>query len=251
MRIGLAIVFLPALAHAYPSDVIFSPNGEARDPGSVGLLAYTGTNLSPGVSAGSSWFGVEVGVLPHWRYGDKGVSFGCLEVGFNLVTPFGPSVKPVLDAKLGLVTEGIYTPSFALGIMEVAPGDPSMNFVYVATTKTLRANPDAFSYGRVTLGYGFAAGDRTTFKGTFPSPRSALMLCYESPVAFKRVGFAIDYLGGSSEISDLYTAVTLAISDTTTVAAGAFFATDRSVPAMTYDGVLAYLTTGFDATKLF
>ncbi len=77
------------------------------------------------------------------------------------------------------------------------------------------------------------------------------MLCYESPLAFGKVGLAIDYLGGQSEISDLYTAVTLALSDSTTVAAGAFFATERSMPATTNDGILVYLTTGFDATKLF
>ena len=35
-----------------------------------------------------------------------------------------------------------------------------MDFTYVAATKTLRVSPDATSYGRLTLGYGFNAGDR-------------------------------------------------------------------------------------------
>ena len=77
------------------------------------------------------------------------------------------------------------------------------------------------------------------------------MACYESPLAFGKVGLAIDYLGGTSEISDLYAGVTFAISDATTVGAGAFFANDRNGSANADDGFFAYLTTGFDVGKLF
>jgi len=190
--------------------------------------------------------------LPQWAYGGSGVAFGGLEVGFDLITPFDGVAKPVFNGKLGLVTEGLYTPSLAAGVMEMTPTLPSMNYVYASVTKTLRASPTAFSFGRITLGYCVATGDRSTFSGTAPfgNTRSALIACYESPQLFDRVGLAVDSLGGSSEISDTYVGVTLALTPTTTVSAGAFFDNDRAVRFTTYDGVFAYLTMGFNVAKL-
>lgn len=251
--IALGMLALPSSALAYPTSVVFTPTGEAKAIGDIGLLGYSATNLSPRVSPGSSWFGIEGGILPQWAYGTSGVAFGGLEVGFDLITPFNGVAKPVFNAKVGLVTEGIFTPSLAFGVMEITPTLPTMNYVYASATKTLRASPDAFSFGRITLGYGMAAGDRSTFNGTVPftNTRSALMACYESPQLFNRVGLAVDYLGGTSEISDTYLGVTLALTPVTTVSAGAFLDNDRAVRATTYDGVFAYLTTGFNVTKLF
>jgi hypothetical protein len=253
LTLVLGLMILPAKSFGYPTAVVFSPTGEAKGAGDVGLLSYTATNFSPGVSPGSSWFGVEAGLLPQWKYGASEVSFGGLEVGFDLITPFGSIVKPVLNAKLGFITEGTYSPSLAVGIMEISPALPTMNYVYASATKTLRASPDTFSYGRITLGYGLDTGSRAVFNGTWPfhGTRSALMACYESPLLLDRVGLALDYLGGVSEISDTYAGVTLSLSTTTTVAAGAFFANDRSVAATTFDGFFAYLTTGFNVAKLF
>jgi hypothetical protein len=253
LPIALSLLFLPATAFGYPTAVVFSPTGEAKALGDVGLLAYSATNLSPSVSPGSSWFGVEVGLLPQWKYGASLVAFGGLEVGLDLITPLDGIVKPVLNAKLGLVTEGTYSPIVAVGIMEISPALPSMNFVYASATKTLRASPDAFSYGRITLGYGINAGSRATFNGTVPfnDTRSALIACYESPLLLDRVGLAVDYLGGVSEISDTYAGVTLSLSPATTVSAGAFIANDRTEAATTYDGFYVYLTTGFNVAEVF
>ena len=128
LRISIVSSFLlslPATALAYPSSIVFSPNGEAKPLGTVGLLAYGAINVSPKVAPGSSWFGIEGGLLPQWKYGESGLSFGGLEVGLDVITPFetstGTIVKPVLNFKLGAITEGLHTPSVALGLMEIAP----------------------------------------------------------------------------------------------------------------------------------
>jgi hypothetical protein len=93
--------------------------------------------------------------LPQWAYGSSGVSFGGLEVGFDVTTPYGLGiVKPVLNAKLGLVTEGRHSPSIAVGVMEVSPALPAMDYVFVSATKTLGP------VGRLTLGFGDNARSR-------------------------------------------------------------------------------------------
>jgi hypothetical protein len=252
-----ALVLLPVTALAYPTAVVFAPTGEARPLGNVGLFAYTATNLSPSVSPNSSWFGAQVGLLPQWAYGDSGVSFGGLEAGFDIITPYGTStgmiVKPVFNLKLGLITEGTYSPSLSTGIMEVSPALPAMDFFFVSASKHLWANKDSTSYGRVTVGYGFNAGDRAQFNGSLPfnGTRSALMLAYETPLAWERWGFMVEYLGGTSEISDLYIGTVLNLSNTTSVAGGAFLANDRSVPyTERNDGMWFELSKSFDISRI-
>jgi hypothetical protein len=250
----LVLVLVPVMVRAYPSSIVFSPNGEAKPLGTVGLLAYGATNLAPAVTPGSSWFGIQGGLLPQWKYGESGLSFGGLEVGFDIITPFdtsqGAIVKPVLNVKLGAVTEGTFTPSLSVGLMEVSPSHASMDYSYVAATKTLRRAPDATSYGRLTVGYGYNAGDRAQFNGTFPfhNTRSALMAAYESPLIAGRLGLVLDYLGGASEISDTYVGVVLNVTSTTAVGAGAFIANDRTNAPN--DGAFFELTETFDVTKL-
>jgi len=241
----------PSSAGAYPTAVVFSPTGEAKPAASIGLLAYASTNLSPAISPGATWFGIQVGVLPQVDYG-KGLKFGGLEVGFDTISPYGAIVKPVLNAKLGFVTEGTYSPAVAAGIMQISPALASMNFVYLSATKTLQFGGEgSTSFGRVTLGLGLSTGSRAQYNGTFPfvDSRAALMLAYETPLLAKRVGLVVDHLGGASEISSTYVGPTLVIVDGTNLGAGAYFANDRSNPAATYDGFFGYLTTAFDMTK--
>jgi hypothetical protein len=250
----LFLLLLPATALAYPSSIVFSPNGEAKPMGTIGLLAYGAINAAPKVTPGSSWFGIQGGLLPQWKYGESGLSFGGLEVGFDVITPFETStntiVKPVLNFKLGAITEGTYTPSVSVGLMEVAPSHDSMDFNFIAATKTLRASSAATSYGRLTLGYGLSAGNRSQFNGTFPfhNTRIALMAAYETPLIANRLGFMIDYLGGASEISDTYVGAVLNITNTIALGAGAFIANDRS--GSPNDGVFFDLTETFEVTKL-
>ena len=248
------LLLAPTTVLAYPSSIVFSPHGEAKPLGTVGLLAYGAINAAPKVTPGSSWFGIEGGLLPQWKYGESGVSFGGLEVGLDVITPFeaatGTMVKPVLNFKLGAITEGLYTPSVSLGLMEIAPSHDSMDFMFICATKTLRATPEAASYGRLTLGYGLNAGNRGQFNGTFPfhNTRSALMAAYETPLIAGRLGFVIDYLGGASEISDTYLGAVLNITNTTALGAGALIANDRSNSPN--DGVFFDLTETFEVTKL-
>ncbi len=252
--VSLVLVLLPATALAYPSSVVFSPNGEVKPIGTVGLLAYGAINVAPKVTPASSWFAIQAGLLPQWKYGASGVSFGGLEAGCDIITPFdtskGAIVKPVLNVKLGAVTEGLYAPSISFGLMEMSPSHESMDFTYVAVTKTVRLSPDAKSYGRLTLGYGVNAGSRAQFNGTLPfrNTRSALMAAYETPLIAGRLGFAVDYLGGTSEISDTYVGAILNITNTTALAAGAFFANDRTNAPD--DGVFFALAETFDVAKL-
>jgi hypothetical protein len=248
------LLLLPATALAYPSSVVFSPNGEVKPLGTVGLLAYGAINVAPKVAPGPSWFAIQGGLLPQWKYGASGLSFGGLEAGGDIITPFdtsqGAIVKPVLNVKLGAVTEGIHTPSVSVGLMEVSLSHASMDFTYVALTKTLRGAPDARSYGRLTLGYGFNAGSRAQFNGTppFRNTRSALMAAYETPLIAGRLGFVLDYLGGTSEISDTYVGAILNITNTTALAAGAFMANDRANAPN--DGAFFTLAETFDVSKL-
>jgi hypothetical protein len=244
----VAMLLVSSQAQAYPTSVVFTPTGESHALGGVGLLAYTSTNLSPRVSVGASWFGAEAGVLPQWQYGDSGVSFGGLELGFDLITPYQGIVKPVFNAKLGLVTEGRFSPSVAVGIMEVSPTISSMDYVFVSATKKMGP------VGRLTLGFGDNAGNRDVFAGSFPfntGARQAIMAAYESPLVLDRLGFVADYFGGVSEVSDIYLGVTLALSSEATFAVGGFLDTARSDSATRYDGLFAALTYNFDATRLF
>ena len=54
LPLSLTLLLVSTAAHTYPTDVIFTPTGEAKALGSVGLLAYSGTILSPHVAPGSS-----------------------------------------------------------------------------------------------------------------------------------------------------------------------------------------------------
>lgn len=243
---------LAATASAYPTGVVFTPTGETMTGGTVCAFAYASSNLSPAVSPGATWIGVQVGLLPQFEYGN-GPRFGGLEIGFDTISPYGNGiVKPVLNAKLGFVTEGKLSPSVSAGIMEISPALPSMNFIYVSATKTLQfaAGP---AFGRLTVGFGGIAGSREQLNGTFPfkDTRFALMLAYESPLIARRLGFAIDYFGGTSELSSTYIGATLVITDSTRITAGGYLSNERSNPTTTSDGFFASLTVTFDALTLF
>lgn len=119
LLIASGCLLLPATASAYPTTAVFTPTGEAMPGGMLGIMAYASTNLAPAVSPGSTWFGAQVGLLPQFEYG-RNLRFGGLEVGFDTISPNG-IVKPVLNAKLGFVTEGAISPAIAVGIMQVSP----------------------------------------------------------------------------------------------------------------------------------
>lgn len=249
---GALLLATPGTAKAYPTTAVFTPTGEALDGGAVCVFAYSSTNFAPRLSPGAWWLGSQVGVIPQFQYG-KGLRFGGLELGFDVISPFGNNiVKPVLNAKVGLITEGTVSPAIALGIMEVSPALPAMNLIYLSVTKTLRMG-EGPSFGRLTLAFGYAAGARAQFNGTFPfyDTRVALMAAYETPEIAQRLGFVIDHFGGTSEVSNTYMGATLHLLAATKLAAGAFIASERSEPATTYDGFFASIMVNFDALELF
>ena len=182
--VAVAASLFSTTAYAYPTGVVFTPTGEAKPAGTVGVMAYASTNLAPAVSPGATWFGAQVGLLAQVPYG-KGLRFGGLEMGFDTISPYGNGiVKPVLNAKLGFVTEGTHSPAVAAGIMQVSPALPSMNFIYLSGTKTLRFG-DGPSFGRFTLGLGGNAGRSQSVSG-FSSTTSAARARSAAPTVGRR-----------------------------------------------------------------
>lgn len=234
------------LVQAYPTSVVFTPTAEAKDLGTVGVLAYTSTNLKPKLNPGSTWAGLEFGVLPQFKYPGTEVQFGGLELGADIITPYGSIVKPVLNLKLAPLKEGQYHPGLAVGLMEVSPGLPSMNFAYSSLTKSFTVKD--VNLGRVTLGFGMNLGAKSQFYGTWPAQgtRLGVLLAYESPMLKDRVGLVVDHLGGGSEISSTYVGASIMVSGPTYFMVGGFFANDRRAPASTYDGLFGALTTTLD-----
>lgn len=239
--LGLAVILTTSVASAYPTSAVFTPTAEAKPFGGVGLLAYSSTNFKPSTSPGASWTGVEVGVFPQGGSYGRGYEFGGIEVGFDVISPFGDGkVKPVFNAKVAALKEKGYVPGVAIGFMEYSPRLASMNYGYLTSTKTLG------DYGRVTLGLGRNFGDRTQFAGSFPfrsGAMFALMAAYESPLAWKKLGAVVDHFGGVSEVSSTYLGGVYAIHDTTTLGAGYYLSNDRK---NAYDGFYAYLTASFE-----
>lgn len=205
--------------HAYPTSAVFSPEGNVRSAGEVQVLAWSSIGIRPAIASGPTWTGIEVGLLPRiapW--------FGGLEVGFDAISPYsGFTVKPVINTRLGVLSESDVRPAIAIGFMEFSPSLPSMSLLQASASKTFG------SYGRFTAGFGYAAGDQTQHAGTFPfkaSSRALVSLAYESPLVWGRLGGVIDHLGGTSELGSTYVGAVFAASKEATVSAGGFASND-------------------------
>jgi hypothetical protein len=239
LKLGVIALVCVALhgraAGAYPTSIVFAPTGDAKGGGDVGVFVYSSMSFKPTVAPGASWFGFDVGVIPKIPYGRSGVSFGGLEIGVNgivsdlLGTPQA-FVKPVFDAKLQLITETKWSPHVAVGVMELDPFklSRSMNMIYGAITKTIENTKT--SYGRVTLGFSGVAHpfDRTLFYATGPfkeGAQLAFLAGYESP-AFGPLSFAVDYVGGVSEVSSTNLALSLMPVEGATWAIGGWLGND-------------------------
>jgi len=254
-------------ADAYPTSIIFAPTGDAKGGGDVGTLFYSSIYLKQlggvsGVAPGASWFGADFGVMPKIPLGSSGVSFGGLEVGFDAIL-FGDSdvpLKPVFNAKLQLLTETKYSPHVAFGLMEFDPFklSRSMNMIYGALTKTIEIN--GTSFGRVTLGFSgmankfFNTTDKTknAFYATGPFKESAQLAIlggYESP-AFGPVSFALDYIGGVSEVSSANAVFSLTPIDGATWSVGASFGNDYERNNFFVAGI-TYLYVSWNVLKVF
>lgn len=217
-------------AQAYPSCIVFAPNGEVLAPTAGNAYIYNALyNGNPNV-----WMGVNIGVLPSFPYGQSGLSFGGLEVGFDVLTQNGivPAIKPILNVKSQLLVEADLWPSFAIGTMSLAPLHPaqSLNFPYMAATKTLAWGD--IPLGRASLGLGRALNpDPAIFTGTAPFANSpySLMGGYELP-PIGPLSFAFDTIGGTSEVSNTNVIMNWALTDATYASLGYTLSLDRSAP---------------------
>lgn len=204
------ILLAPAAALAFPSVVQLAPTGTALGFGETSVLVSTGMLMHPEKAAGPSFAGFEIGTVPHFEFAKDGPAFGGLEIGMDLYasdlagTP-DAFVKPVINVKLALVEEYKALPALALGAMEIAPfqSDRSLNFVYFSASKS--ASSGETELGRFTFGLAASllAGEYPDlYYATFPFPEKAdlaLLAGYESPT-FGPFYFAVDHVGGASEI---------------------------------------------------
>jgi hypothetical protein len=253
-------------ALAYPTAVIFAPNGDAKALGDVSAFVYTSSLKIPKLplTAGTTWVGMEIGVLPSFEYGSSGLSFGGLEVGADLLSQdlagtADAYIKPLFSAKLSLLAESEVLPSVGVGIMDVAPGkwERSLSFAFGSMSKTLQFGD--MSLGRLTLGLGGSLGDfdddpykdtLSNFYGTAPfskGARAALLGGYESPM-FGPFYFAVDHIGGYSEVSSTNVALLFTPSEGAYLAVGSYFGSD---PDNWYWGMLAFASLNFSLSKYF
>lgn len=240
---------LAAPAQAYPSSIIFVPTGTTVAAGEGNMSFY---NAYYG-DISETWAGLNVGVLPELPYGGSGLVFPGLEIGLDVMAMPGddPGIKPIANAKLGLVREAGWVPDLALGYMSWAFVNParSLNFAYVAGTKSLALGER--DLGSATLGFGMATPTAPDlFVGTWPlkTGNQSLMLGYEFP-AVGPFTFAVDHVGGDSEVSGTCAVMNVEIVTGTYLSLGYAFAHERddSYP----DGYFLQTYTNFDLLKAF
>jgi len=249
--------------HAYPTSVIFAPNGEVKRLGEVGLFAYTALQAAPRAIPGSTWFGFDVGLVPRIPFRENGVSFGGLEMGIDIFNAdlsgtASAFVKPLLNLKLQLLTEYRWVPSVGVGVMGIAFTRParSMDLVYGAATKTLQIKER--SYGRFTLGLGWVGSHNPdpdgasspVFRDTWPfhsSSRLMLLAGYETP-RWGAFSFAVDYVGGQSEISSTNIAANFVPLEGTTLSIGGYFGNDWDVFTA---GAFTYVYIDWNVLRFF
>lgn len=253
----LAVFLGSAVAQAYPTSIVFAPTGDSKKQWEANASAYSSFNFTPTESPASNWFGINMGVLPGYKYGDSGTGFGGLEIGIDAISPFtyqgeAPTVKPIVNLKAQVFTENGWLPHISIGAMSLAlfKQDRSQNLVYVSATKTLGSAEK--NYGRFTLGWGDnLSTDHNLFNGTAPFRDSFMLLLggYESP-NFGPLSMAVDYIGGRSELSSANVALNLTPMEGAEVSVGCFFSADRSSPDTTNDGFFVDLSVSWNMAKL-
>lgn len=247
---ALLLILGAARGGAYPRSVVFAPSGEVQAFATVELFTFASLFYRPALTPGVTWIGLNAGLLPEVRYWKDGPSFGGLEVSVDAVMPWAypgqaAYVKPMLSAKMQLITEGLpYLPAVSVGVLGVTPGNfrHGMSLVYASFTKTITIK--GVDFGQVTVGGGSTLNsDPSIFNGTFPFFDTQVMWLagYESP-NFGPFSFGIDALSGSSEVSGLNAIVSIDVVEGASVGVGGFFALERRLPSATYDGLMVYFS---------
>jgi len=253
----VAVLLGPARSDAYPTSIVFVPTGEARNFLDVGVYGYFGFILKqPDATASTDfvpWTGINIGLIPRFKYGASGTGFGGLELGLDTLRSMVPQphTKVVLNAKMQLFTESGLLPHLALGAIQYAPFEQEQSAMmgFATATKTLQFG--SLNFGRITLGYLRAFTHKPElFYGTAPfgrSSQSGLMGGYESP-AFGPFSVAVEQLGGYSEASNTNAAIWWHPLDGGSIGVGGFLATDRRTSAA-YDGLFTMVALDFNLLK--
>lgn len=260
-----------ATCFSYPTSIIFAPNGDVKAAGDLSMFAYAGLELAPEVQAESIWIGFQVGVVGSYRYGHSRFAFGGVELGFDALlsdqagTPQA-YVKPMFNLKVGLLTEYHDSPSeadgwvphLAVGVQDVAPYkfSRSLNLVYWSGTEPITIGQ--VYLGRVTLGMGgvanrFSEANADVFSETWPFPPGShlvLLAGYESPSAGP-FSFALDHVGGTSEISSTNAAVSLTPLQGATITIGVALANEVPGSRVWSIGGFFCLSFNFNVIRTF
>ena len=236
-------------AQAYPTCIIFAPTGSTV---ALGQGNFTFWNAYYG-NVASAWTGLNVGILPEFPYGGSGLTFPGLEVGMDLIAEPGlnPDIKPIGNAKLGLVKEVGWVPDLAVGYMSwaFANQDRSLNMAYAALSHTATLGGRDLGRGSLAFGQSFpSATDQ--FKGTWPltTGNQNLMFGWEFPPVGPFT-MAFDHVGGNSEVSGTCVVLNAELVPGTFASIGYVISHDREDPQP--DAYFVQTYTNFDLLKAF
>lgn len=217
--VAFALASAPGTADAYPTSVVFAPTGESLPFGSFATGFYAGLVASPQLSFGSSWTGIDVGVIPTIDIASTPagkISFAGGEIGFDV---FGPDEsgrgRLVFNVKLQLLREATYWPAVSVGFFQLSPdANGAASLGYFALSKSFSIGDTEL--GQLTFGMMRSFADRNyiapqcyvsgarscLFLGSppFVDDNGAFIAGYLSPW-FGPIGFSIDHLGGTSAVS--------------------------------------------------
>ncbi|MEB3285672.1 MAG: hypothetical protein VKN33_10340 [Candidatus Sericytochromatia bacterium] len=234
-------------ACAYPSSLIFAPSGDVMSQGSTQVFFY---NAFYGTAV-DAWTGFNVGVIPRYPYGTSGLEFGGVEMGVDVFASPGndPGIKPIGNIKIGLLNEAGAVPALAIGYMSWAflHRDRSLNFSYLSASKAVMWGKN--DLGRATLGLAHTMPTSPdAFKPTWPLPvgNQALMGGWEFP-SIGPFSFAIDTVGGVSELSSTCLVLNLEIVPGTFASVGYTISHNRSINSA--DAYFLQTYTDFDFSK--
>ncbi len=251
LPISLAIGLSSTNANAYPTSIVFAPNGEALAFGGFTIGAYSGFALSPQpVHFSSALGGIDVGVLPSVDIVTTPagtIAFAGAELGFDVLGPDADGkVNPVFNAKIQLLKEATYWPAISVGFFQIS-SDPKrgarLGYFSISKSFTIRGTGvgqltfgmmQSFADGPLIAPQCFVSGARSClFRGSEPflDGNGAFLAGYLSPW-IGPVAFAVDYVGGTSAVSSTNVAVSFRLwqdgsGGFLAAGLGGFFSNDR------------------------
>ncbi len=278
VAIAIAVGLSSENANAYPTSIVFAPNGEALAFGGFTIGAYAGFGLSPQpVHFSSALGGLDVGVLPSVDIVTTPagtIAFAGAELGFDVLGPDAEgNVNPVFNAKIQLLKEATYWPAISVGFFQIS-SDPKrgarLGYFSISKSFTIRGTGvgqltfgmmQSFADGPLIAPQCFVSGARAClFRGSEPflDGNGAFLAGYLSPW-IGPVAFAVDYVGGTSAVSSTNVAVSFRLwqdgsGGYLAAGLGGFFSNDRRAAPPgpgTEDGMFVSATLATSLAGLF